>query len=620
MARDGQDPFETNPSGDLLRGVDVAAVANAVKADRAALEPFRENRKLFAEQHVGSYYGTGGPGYEVPLPLISTFVSIHSRALVAKEPRTYLSTFDEKKAPAVDAMENWLNDYFQEIELGDTFRRVVSDALMSEGRIKVCLTAPELAESGYGGTAGEVGFYLIDEDDWVCDMRARTERDWAYCGHKYRIPLEVARDVLSKKLEPTEWSDYDEGGLEKILTLGSGPRKNRDEVEEYVDLWEIHLKRKGVVLTLRDNNGLPGDSKSDVLRVKKYLGPKSGNVFTLGYGTVPGNLRPLSPVMGLMPLHLAINRSYRKIIKTADNYKSVLMIRGQLMSSDGKQIKDASHGDIVACDDPQGSGEKRFNVPPAELQLLVQDMRSAFDYMGGGLATLGGRAAQAGTATQEKILNQNSHAGLADMQGTTVSFSARVIRCGVWYLWNHPEAVYETKKQIPGLDREYIRRELYPHNDELPGHRDLMEARELTREGPMPRIRVDPFSFAHTSPAERKQFISGIMAELAPYAAIMGQQGYFPDFGELLKLFAKYGDEPDLQKVYKFKGPPEPEGGGDGGESAGGLNKEVSATPPRTERVNTRVSQADPQAARQAEMIRGLSSAASAGNGTQGGM
>lgn len=609
MARKpAQDPYENNPSGDLLKGFDnafFARLAETVRADRKATEPFRNNLRAFTLQHVGSYYGEGGLGYEVPLPLLTTYLNTYSRSLVPKEPRISLVTFDEKLMPAVDAMENWQNDYFEEIDLGDTLRRVVHDGLMSEGRIKVDLMPPEVAEGGYGYEAGQPYLCSIDEDDWVCDMEARNYKDITYWGYRYFIPLEVAQDILDKKLHATDPEDHNEDGGDKMWKIGAGLSR-RDRIEDFVELWCIHLKRKGLVLTLRSVDGLPGTTKKDVLRVRKYIGPKWGNIINLGFGTVSGNLRPLSPIMTMMPLHLAANRSYRKLIETADNYKSILPVRGGAMGKDGKAIKQAGHMEIINCDAPQEVNEKRFNLPPPELQLFVQDLRAAFDVIGGGIKAMSGGGPSAPTATQEKIVQGNAQGSVSDLADTTRAFIGKVVRTLDWYLWYHPTNVYKTVKKIPGYELP-IQRELHPYNDELPSHQALIDAQALMREGPMPRIRVDPYSLTHMSPAERSQFVTQIMAEAAPYAAIMAQQGFFPDFSEWLGLKAKFGDEPAIKKLFSFKGAPQPQGEEGGGDAAG-LNKEVSGKPAETTRNYTRQSSANPQAQAQSQMQNQLMS------------
>lgn len=605
------DPYENNPSGNLLRGLDdnfFGRLSDVVRADRLALDPFRRNLRDFTLQHAGNFYGDGGLPYEVPLPLISTFLQVHSQSLIPKEPRVQLITFDSQMTPAVDAMQNWQNDYFQEIDFADTLRRSVHDALLSEGRLKIDLLPPEVANAGYSMEAGQPYICSIDEDDWVCDMEARRYSDLTYWGYKYYVPLEVAQDILDEDLHPMDPDNYTEEGTPKIFTIGSGLTR-RDRLEDFVELWCIHLKRRGLVLTMRSDNGVPGPSKKDILRVRPYIGPKGGNIVTLGFGTVSGNLRPLSPVMGMFPLHLAANRSYRKLIDTADNYKSILPMRGGSGGKDGKAIKQAGHMEIVNCDNPQDVQEKRFNLPPAELQLFVQDLRQAFDYVGGGLAALGGRAPSAPTATQEKIISSNAQAGVSDMADKTRAFIGKAVGILDWYLWYHPTNVYETIKKIPGQDKEFLQRQLYPYNDELPSHQELIDAQKLMRKGPMPRIRVDPYSLSHMTPGERSQFISGILAEFAPYAAIMAQQGYYPDFGELLKLKAILGDEPAIERLYSFRGAPQSndEGGDEGG---GGLNKEISVKPANTTRNYTRTSQAGSQNQQQNDMRTKLMSLA----------
>lgn len=617
MARkpDRFDPYENNPSGNLLKGLDnnfFGRLSETVRADRQASSPFRNNLLEFNKQHAGSYYGAGGTTYEVFLPLISTFLNVHSKSLVPKEPRVTLSTFDEEMAPAVDAMQNWLNDWFEQIDFGDTLQRWVHDGLMSEGRIKVDLMPPEVAESTYGYEAGQPYCCLVDEDDYVCDMEARRYEDTTYWGYKYYVPVEVAQDIIDKKLHPMDPDDYNEDGIPKMFTIGAGLYR-RDRIEDFVELWCIHLKRRGLILTMRSDNGLPGSTKKDVLRVRRYIGPKWGNLITLGYDQVSGNLRPHSPVMKMMPLHLAANRSYRKLVETADAYKEVLPLRGAQMTKDGKAIRDSRHMEIINCDtDPNAIQPKRFNLPPAELQLFVQDMRSAFDYIAGGLAALGGRAPSAPTATQEKIIAGNAQSGVQDMAGTTNKRIGQVVRTLDWYLWYHPTNVYESIKKIPGQDSEFLSRQLYPYNDEIPSHQALIDAQALMRKGPMPRISVDPYSLIHMTPSERSQFVSSIMAEFAPYAAIMAQQGYYPNFGEVLKLKAEWGNEPRINKIYSYKGPPEPQGGE--GEEDSGLNKEVSGKPAETTRNYTRHSNSNSQAQQQNDMRSKLMSMSANGN------
>ncbi len=610
-----QDPYENNPSGNLLKGMDndfFERLTETVRADRQALEPFRDNLRDFTKQHVGDFYGSGGTGYPVYLPLISTYLSTYSRSLVPKEPRVGLVTFDEELTPAVDAMQNWQNDYFEEIDLGDTLRRVAHDALLSEGRIKVDLMPPEVAEAGYGYEAGQPYLCSIPEDDWACDMEARQYSDLTYWAYKYYVPLEVAQDILDKKLQAMDPENYNEDGGEKMFTIGSG-QSRRDRIEDFVELWCVHLKRKGLILTLRSVDGLPDPTKKGILRVRKYIGPKWGNMIPLGYGPVSGNLRPLAPIMTMMPLHLAANRSYRKLVDTADNYKSILPVRGGAMSKDGKAIKQAGHMEIVNCDNPQEIGEKRFNLPPAELQLFVQDLRAAFDVIGGGIKAMSGGGPSAPTATQERIVAGNAQGGVTDLADTTRAFIGRVVRTLDWYLWYHPTNVYETIKQIPGQDKEFLKRQLHPYNDELPSHQALIDAQALMRKGPLPRIRVDPYSLSHMTPDQRSQFISSIMAEAAPYAAIMAQQGFFPDFKEWLGLKAKFGDEPAINKLFSFKGAPQPQGGESEGEDAG-LNKEISVKPPETTRNYTRQSSGNPQAQAQSQMQNRLMSMSANGS------
>jgi hypothetical protein len=134
------------------------------------------------------------------------------------------------------------------------------------------------------------------------------------------------------------------------------------------------------------------------------------------------------------------------------------------------------------------------------------------------------------------------------------------------------------------------------------------------REGPLPRMKVDPFSLQHLSPAEKSQLVSAILAEFAPFASIMASQGVTLDVAEALKLKARYHDEPDVLKVFKDQGPPEPQG--EGGEGAT-LDKDRAMQPAKTERTYNRISTAGGEREQGADRMKAMMAAATEGAAPQ---
>jgi hypothetical protein len=539
--------------------IDLVRLRDAVRADRLSLETFRREREDAVKQYVGYHYSRGGTTAQVPVNLIGLYVSVMSRALVAKEPRVMLSTFDAKARPAVDQMQQWLNEEAERTNLGDTLRRWVIDALFSVGILKVALASPDdLSMTDAEVSVGEPLASVVDLDDWVCDLYARDPSEFSYCGHRYRVPLDVAKKLYRRgrgeELHPSSRGDTNAEGDFRVNVIGRGTRGSSQEFEEYVDLWEIYLPRHRLVVTLLDDGGLPADGvRVKPLRVQKWIGPYCGPYHLLGFGVVPGNVMPKSPVMDLMDLHLAVNRTYRKLVDEVDRYKSVLPVRGAAMDDAGR-IKQANDGDIIQCDNASEAKEVAYGGPAQILQLFVQDLMQKAEYIGGNMALLGGRAPQSRTAAQDKMLNENAGAGVADMQGTVVSGVASVMKAFCWYGWHHPTKTYDTSRGIPGTDYS-ISRKLHPFDPTSENFLNLSAQGATMRQGPLPNLKVDPYSLAHTTPQQRSQFLTSVVAEMTPLMQLLQSQGVQFDINAYLDLKAKYGDEPDVQKVFKYAEP-----------------------------------------------------------------
>jgi hypothetical protein len=325
---------------------------------------------------------------------------------------------------------------------------------------------------------------------------------------------------------------------------------------------------------------------------------------------VPANLMPKSPTMDLMDLHLAINRNERKLVDQADRYKSVLPIRGAAMD-EGNRIKQASDGEIIQADNADSAKEVAFGGPAQVLMLHGQELRQLFDFIGGNLALLGGRAPQSRTASQDKMLNENASTGVADMQGTVVTGVSRVMKAMCWFHWMHPQKVMNTQKAIPGTD-DYISRTLHPYNTDAANHADLMARKATMRVGAMPNLRVDPYSLTHKSPQERLQFFTAVLTQLQPYLQMLQQQNIMVDFNALLEVFSKLGDEPELKKVFKYQEPVTPD---QETPAADGTGKS-----PVSDRTYTRVSVGQgSQAAQGQDLHAQIMKGAASTNGTGGG-
>lgn len=533
-----------------------------MERSRRILEGYRVQRKELVELYAGGNWHGSERVKPAPVNLLSLYVQIVSRSLIAKDPRVMLSTMKKEYQPTVAAMQAWGNTQIELMGLGETFKRVVIDALFWAGFVKVAIAKPEEAALyGFQQQAGRVMCSRIDPDDIVLDMHAKDWRQLSYCGHRVRVPLEVVRDSkfygkARKDLQASDPSPYNREGDERIGALGLGQyQSDSEELEDMVDLWEVYVPRHRCVYTLAcdGDSGMPrsGDGGTDKpLLEQEWVGPDSGPIRMLGYGTVPGNLLPKGPMSDLRVLHEAVNRHYRKIIAQGDRMKEIAACRGSA-DADGNRVVQAGDGEMVRVDDPMAIKMLQFGgANPALVQLAIH-LKDVFSFMGGNLEMKGGLSPQSKTATQDRMLNENASMGQADMQDTTTRWAADVLGDILWFWHNDPEQVQTSLYQTPGFHEISANRSVYPAR-----HQDPQAMRRTFSLAEM-AVKIDPYSMQHWTPQSRLQALSQIVTQtIAPMLPILQAQGVQFDINAYLQKIAQYLDLPDLAELVVMREPP----------------------------------------------------------------
>ena len=581
--------------------LDPERLCQAVADSRKVLEKSRTSRRNMIAQSVGAHWSnlswSDSTFKKQPVNLVSLYISIVGRNLIAKNPRVMLSTFDRALKPTVSAMQTWANKEIDKMKLADILRRCVHDALFSWAIAKVCLATPaDAAVSAWNVQAGQAMVSRVDLDDWVWDTNAREKDECCFQGHRYRVPFEVIAesDLFSKKLRsklaPSRLTNYNEQGDEKTASLGRGDG-TFDEYEDFIDLWEIYLPRHRAVLTFVDDEGVgPGLVDNEPLREQTWVGPYCGPYHVLGYGIVPGNLNPKGPIQDLIDLHEAYNRTFRKIVRQVDRQKEIVFVQGKA-DADGKRTIDANDGDTIRVDNPDAIKPVVYGGAHPNLIVVSQLFKDLFNFAAGNLATMGGLTPEAGTATQEKMLNQNAGAGLADKQEQTLNFVSDVTKALLWYWHNDPFKVMRTDYALPGLQGVSLTRNVYPD----PRKSGMASPpKSMTRTGKFEDldIKVDPYSLSHTTPQARMQGIIQMIKEVyMPMAQLAAQQGIQLDLNVLFKKLGEYMDQPDLADILTLQEPVETQASSGG--APGGMPQSTERTytrknvPMRTDRGNT---------------------------------
>lgn len=541
--------------------VDLPRLTAAMRKARQSLQRFREERRAAVRQYVGRHWSEEGTRETVPVNLISLYVGIVGRTLIAKDPRVMLSTFDRNSKAAVKAMEQWVNREMKNMNLANTLQRVVVDALFSIGICKVALSTPQDAASvSWNLPAGQPFAERVDLDDFVFDVHARDFSEVSFIGHRYRVPLDSVRDsklysARRKELTASNDDPFNQEGDEKVSVLGRGYNANAEEFEEHVDLWEVYLPRYRTVLTLEDPLDC-GDEDYEPLRQQEWIGPDCGPYHILGYLCVPGNAMPKAPIQDLCDLHEFVNKTYRKLFRQADRQKSNTFVMGGA-DEDGSRVMSASDGEILRVDNPDKIKEVVMGGPNQGNFLLGQHAWELFSKMGGNLEMMGGLAPQSKTASQDKMLAASASGQIASMQQDTIGMAERVIRSLCWYFHYHPELVMKVKYSLPGLPDATIQRKVSPQQRSQIRFEDM-------------DIEVDPYSMQQATPQTRVANIQAVLQQIQPFMQLAQAQGVMLDVNALLTKYAGYLDMPDLAEILTIQEPPQPDAEAGGGGGAGG--------------------------------------------------
>lgn len=573
---------------------------DAIHLSRQALEFIRRERADMIRMTAGAHFAEGGSRYTQPVNMMALYQSVIGRALFPKDPRVMFSTHDHRRKPAVSAMEQWADEEIVRMKLGQTFQRIGIDALYSVGIAKIALATPcDSTVKAWRLKAGQPFIDRVDLEDFVYDMYARDFSEVSFIGHRYRCPLDVAMDLYRKSKKELEAADdeepnYNEQGDDRIGRIARG-EYSKGELARSIDLWEIWLPRYKVQVTMLGSASGGTMSDGDILGVQNWIGPDDGPYKTFGLELVPGAAMPKGPIQNIYDLSGALNRAWRKNIRSADRLKTTLPVAGGRVES-GKALSDVSDGDIWECDDPGSLKEMVTGGPNPVLTLWVKDVRDIADQLAGNLSMLAGLAPQSKTASQDKMLNENSSRMIGDMQGTATCFAADCLKALGWFWWHHPEKVTRVSMTLPGLPDVGITRRTFPKGMPIPTNAATGGPMGHERQGPMPDIQVDPYSLVYSTPQSRLAFINGVVQQMTPMLPILQQQGVMFDAPAYLRIVAKYGNVDEITEVFKVQEPPEIEST-TGGEKDG----PSGLLPGNTTRSYERISKGNPETQQRAE-------------------
>ncbi len=552
----------------------LARLIRSVETSRWKLEPFRRERTSAIRQYVGFHYSEDGAPDRVPINLLELMINIYMRQLVAKRPQVMVESRDRKNRPSALQFELAMNHLLEkQIDFDKSLKVVALDAMFGMGIMKVGVTNQALDEvDGYLHDAGLVYADPVHVDDWVHDLGVKRFEQCGYMGHRYRIPVEVAKEAFSKKSDKivaAPPSPYNEQGDERTETIARGTETHFDEFEDTVELWDLWLPAEGLVITVpAESVGSQGSGgQAELYDVTEWDGPERGPFHRLAFNQVPSNTMPLSPSGLMIDLHDLANSMFRKLGRQAERQKNVLAYQGG-EENDAENVKESSDGEYLRVDNPKSMETLSLGgIDQTSLAFLLQ-VKDMFAYHGGNLDALGGLSPQAETLGQDEILASNASQRLSDMQDTMISFTNGVVEAIGYELWTDPlmemDLIHRISDdfQIPFTYTPEMRSgEYYDY-----------------------AVSIETYSMQHNTPGKRLQTLTQVMNQyVGPLMPLMQAQGMTINFKELFKVVGTYANLPELEDILQFVGA-DSFAQGAGGAAGGGGPANTSHTSTRVNR------------------------------------
>lgn len=524
----------------------------SMASSRMRLEPFRRKRVEALRQFVGKHYSDDGTREQVPINLIELAVSIYTRHMVARTPRVTAATAYRELRPAASTLALDLNHLIEhEISLGDTLQRAVVDAMFSIGILKVGITSGQRAEiDGYQHDAEQPYADNVSLDDWVHDMSAKRWENCAYMGDRYTLPLDLIqeRELFDKKqrdkLKPgdTDRQTFESDGNDRAVELSRGNFTTIESYRDEIELWDLWLPFENLIITV-PAPGTMGESDVEPLQVMDWEGPECGPYHALSFSEVPDQVMPLPPVALMMDLHMLANNIFRKLANQVRRQKTVLGVQAEA-DKDGGRIVEASDGEAIRVDNPNGAKEYKFGGPDNSSMAMFLQSKDLAVWSFGNLDALGGLSPQSDTVGQDRLLASSASQRVNEMRDRTVTFTRDVVRALAWYEWTNPM-----------LDRDLIKT--------VPGTNVSIQVRFTAedREGDFQQynIGIDADSMQHQSPSDQLQTIQQTFAQfVAPYMELMQQQGVTINFKTLFDGIADLSNTQLLKNIIQYTEPSDP--------------------------------------------------------------
>lgn len=508
-------------------------LSEAIEWSNQQAEPFCERRIEHFRQLAGHQFGENAADDKVPIPMMALAYRIYKRFISTRNPQGVVATQYRDLIPHAKTLEIALNHTLTKKNFGDTLTEAASEALFRRGCVQVGVDKE-----------GELFADSILLEDQIIDMRARSKREELFRGHKFPTSLEEAREdesfdaevrKLLKEYDPTDGRDDGTRAVSDSQQISIGMGVATEGLEDQVVLTQIWIPSQRMILIMPPNKL----SKKPLKVIENWKGPECGPYIDIGFGYIPGSRMPQGIMSMIYEMHLATNELFNKAIRQAKRQKTNPIVKNSL-KDEADTFAEVADGQVMFSDDPSGWKEVTSGGANQATLAMVMWAKEMGMTLGGNLTALGGLAAQSGTVGQDKLLNDSANETVADIQQDTLDFAKKAIESVAWHLWNDPmvdvtifKPILNTGVTFPTkFNRENRKGDFFQYNFD-----------------------IDPYSLKPKSPAERASIAEGFLQKMIiPLMPAMQQSGMAVDWEYVFKLFARYGNAPELDQMMIYTG------------------------------------------------------------------
>jgi hypothetical protein len=431
-------------------------VQQAVQRGFKRFANFRSARLMFIRNYVGQYYDAdrgaiGGEALNLTFNAIRTLIpNIVMQFPVHKVNSRYLAYREYAELLGLA-----LSQHDKQSNIRDVYRRVIVDSLFALGILKTGLAESDSIytfDEGVPVDPGTIYTEAVDFDNFVVDPTSREHmfRDAAFMGDRILIPRGKLLDsglydnALVERLPRAGTNRADKKA--SSVSMHEIDQQDDMDMQDMVEVAELWVPGANCIVTVPGTDEVTFD---EYLRIDDYYGPDTGPYTLLSLTPpVPGNPLPV-PVVGVWnDLHILANRMAKKIIDQAERQKDIVGYK-RGAADDAQSALDASDGEAIAVDDPDGVKVYSFGGQQQSNEVHLQYLTTWFNQMAANPEAVGGQRIDASSATEARILAGNANIGLEDMRDAVYQMAASEARKRAWYLHTDPLI------SLPLIKRQY---------------------------------------------------------------------------------------------------------------------------------------------------------------------